>query len=496
MWRSPKPESDRCGRTTPLDILFVLAALATALGLRLLGLSAAAPTGDEAMHLHPMSFADAFVFDLANNPPIFRLLTQAACSWQRTMGTARLVSAIAGALTVVPLYIGVRRCAGPVPAVLAAVLLAVHPWHIRYSQTARAYALLTLLSTTGFAFGRVADDCGRILPRVLQGICHMAGLFTHYLAIIPIFTEGFLAARSKGRKNAALLLAGPLLATLVLGPAVWQGWQGKMAAGSTTQFVSGLPFLMETVKALLCPGGLALVCMLAFFLAGAFRPTARAWQLQAISILGLTLMASLFIPVEVRYTLTAVPYSMAALAVGGHSLFLRCPGRTARQTMVVAAILSATAIVFPLPIYYNDAARHDEYRELARRSNGMEELLGLTSASKEPTRVIIGFGGPEHFRATLALHGGSYPDGARLADHQHFSTVSSGPYTVTSAGTVSNALELASLPATPDHGVVYLLLPVEQEPHVMTNFQLVARYRKLALWQGRTPSSTVPGEPR
>src|SRR5687768_12271473 len=65
--------------------------------------------------------------------------------------TARVVVALAGALTLVPLFRLAARIAGERAGVLAAAFLAVAPLHVRDSHFAMTDVLMTLLLTTSLA---------------------------------------------------------------------------------------------------------------------------------------------------------------------------------------------------------------------------------------------------------------------------------------------------------------------------------------------------------
>jgi len=74
--------------------------------------------------------------------------------------TARLVPAMIGVASVPALYLPTRRIFGPTVALLAALLLAISPWHIYWSQNARFYTSLMLLSSLAllaFFFGIERD---------------------------------------------------------------------------------------------------------------------------------------------------------------------------------------------------------------------------------------------------------------------------------------------------------------------------------------------------
>ncbi len=61
--------------------------------------------------------------------------------------TARLVPALIGTLSISILYFPVKRMLGAGVGLLAAVLLAISPWHLYWSQNARFYVLLLLFHT-------------------------------------------------------------------------------------------------------------------------------------------------------------------------------------------------------------------------------------------------------------------------------------------------------------------------------------------------------------
>lgn len=99
----------------------------------------------------------------------------------------RLPFVVVGTLTVPLLAVAGRRLIGAWPAVLAAALLAVHPWHVYWSQNARGYVVVVLaavlVANRTFAYAR-APGLGNLLA-VWLGIG---------LAAASHPTGGFLAA--------------------------------------------------------------------------------------------------------------------------------------------------------------------------------------------------------------------------------------------------------------------------------------------------------------
>lgn len=65
---------------------------------------------------------------------------------------ARLVAAILGVVTIPTMYLIAKRLFDPMVGLLAALLLAVSPWHIYWSQNARFYTILLLFYTLALYF--------------------------------------------------------------------------------------------------------------------------------------------------------------------------------------------------------------------------------------------------------------------------------------------------------------------------------------------------------
>jgi mannosyltransferase len=135
---------------------------------------------------------------LRNLPPRFNwfpvslLLTSGALRlWGVSEWSVRLVPAIIGVLSIPVLYLPIRRIFGTGVALFSALLLAVSPWHIMWSQNGRFYTTLMLLYTLAlfaFYYGLERDRPAYLL----------AGLALFYLAlserIIAVFLLPVIAA--------------------------------------------------------------------------------------------------------------------------------------------------------------------------------------------------------------------------------------------------------------------------------------------------------------
>lgn len=132
-------------------------------------------------------------------------------------GWLRLPFALCGIATVPVLALYGRHLAGPSAALFAALYLAVDPWHVYWSQNARAYSLVVLFGVIAageFAVGRQQGSRLRtalaFVWLALAASCHMTSI-----VLLPAFLVVLLldSTRFERRRTIPLLL---LVATLLL----------------------------------------------------------------------------------------------------------------------------------------------------------------------------------------------------------------------------------------------------------------------------------------
>ncbi|HEX7244139.1 MAG TPA: glycosyltransferase family 39 protein [Solirubrobacterales bacterium] len=169
-------------------------------------------------------------------PPLYYVL---AWLWVQLMGNGevglRSLSALAGVATVPVAYLIGTELRDRAAGIAAAALVAVNPMLLWYSQEARAYALLVLLTSISFLyFVRALRDVpsvehpyggvthGTSFRRravVLWGVFSGLALATHYFAFFPLAAEAVWLLRRHGRaavRGVAIVIAfGLALAPLV-----------------------------------------------------------------------------------------------------------------------------------------------------------------------------------------------------------------------------------------------------------------------------------------
>lgn len=116
------------------------------------------------------------------HPPFFYLLAHFWLHLGHSEMWLRLLPVLFGVLTVWVMYVFFKDKT----ATIAALLLAVNPFHIYYSQEFRAYSLLALLGTLSmyFLFKK---------KYVWVAIINALLLYTHYSSVLLILTQFFLA---------------------------------------------------------------------------------------------------------------------------------------------------------------------------------------------------------------------------------------------------------------------------------------------------------------
>jgi 4-amino-4-deoxy-L-arabinose transferase-like glycosyltransferase len=208
------------GGGIPLLVILLVAA-----ALRFATLDTQSFSDDElfTVWLAKMHFGDLLstVPDTEATPHLFYVLEWLST---RVFGSgevgARLLPALAGLLTVPAVYaagtIGASRRVG----LAAAAFVAVNPFLIWYSQEARAYALLILLSAVSLVYLLAHARWAGKAALAGWAITAAAALATHYFAVFLVLPEAvWLLARGPGPMRQRLYaVAVPALAALALLP--------------------------------------------------------------------------------------------------------------------------------------------------------------------------------------------------------------------------------------------------------------------------------------
>jgi mannosyltransferase len=143
-----------------------------------------------------------------STPPLYYAL---AWGWSKAFGTGELglrsLSALFGTATVPTSYAAARVFVSRRAGLFAAAIVACSPLLVWYSQEARGYALLALLSALSVvAFGRALQEpAARRFAAWAVVAC--AALGTHYFAVFLVAAEGVWLVCAHARRRSAWVAA-------------------------------------------------------------------------------------------------------------------------------------------------------------------------------------------------------------------------------------------------------------------------------------------------
>lgn len=167
--------------------------LAAALRFSTLGVQSYWLDESYSAHIAGLAFKDVFVQVKSNegNPPLYYYL---AYLWRHVFGVSefslRSLSAIFGTATVpAAFYAGRYLLASERAGLVTALLTALNPWLIWYSQEARSYILLVFFSAVALAFFARALRTGARRDVWLWAGASILALCSHYFAVFTILPE-------------------------------------------------------------------------------------------------------------------------------------------------------------------------------------------------------------------------------------------------------------------------------------------------------------------
>ncbi|MEA2450894.1 MAG: mannosyltransferase [Thermoleophilaceae bacterium] len=209
-----------------------------------------------------------------STPPLYYLLTW---GWARVFGNTeaglRSLSALAGTGAVPVAFMAARELGSRRAGLLAALLIAVNPLLVWYSQETRAYALLVLLAGASFwlfARARSQPTASRL---VAWGVVSAAALCTHYFAAFVVAPEALLLFVQRGAPLRWRLIAVGIVGATAAGLAglAWAQhghahWQGTFGLGLRSVQMAAQLFAGFTPPATLPAAGAIAVAMLVLVL--------------------------------------------------------------------------------------------------------------------------------------------------------------------------------------------------------------------------------------
>jgi len=316
-------------------------------------------------------------------PPLYYAL---AWPWTQLTGTGevglRSLSAAAGVATVPVAFLLGAELRGRRAGIVAAALVAVNPMLLWYSQEARGYSLMALLTAIAALYFVRALDRGRRRDSIGWGIASALALATHYFAIFPIALEAAWLLWRRGRAVATGLwivgLTGLALAPLVihqmsLNHAEWIGgrslghrlWEAGVAfvVGETGDVIARPEIVLPAAVPLL-----ALLVALALLALRGERDERRAGGLMLL-VAGATVVAPLALAAMASgkdYVISRnlLPALVPLLVVAAVGMTLR---EARRAGAVLAVLLVGYSLAFSVLASVSPALQRPDWDAVAGR---------------------------------------------------------------------------------------------------------------------------------
>jgi hypothetical protein len=289
--------------------------------------------------------------------------------------SARLAPALIGTAAIPLLYVLFLRFVDRIAATIAVGWLALCPWHLYWSQTARGYSALLLFYGAGLLLLLEGLERRRS-RRVLWGalILVLATLERRFALLNAGLTLGALAVLQglhgpglPRRGRLALLVAATLLGVAALGHEFVAGLSG--AEGSYEEFMKFVErgsrvTAPEILSELAVETGLPLLVLAAAGTIRAWTAGTRSERMMTLAgwvpVTALVLL-TLFARVYDRFAFVALPFLClsASFFLAG---LLRSPRLSVKLLGVAAALWSALITTGQLRNYYDEHGARDDWR--------------------------------------------------------------------------------------------------------------------------------------
>lgn len=159
------------------------------------------------------------------HPPLYYLLVHVLLAIRNWYLVPRLISSLAGTLSVPVVYAIGARLYGRLPGLVAALLVAISPFHLWYSQDGRAYETAGLFVLLSYLTLFAALDGPRYWSRwALYSVCLICCLYTEYTTLFVLMPQVLVMVRARAKGAGRHLLAAWGASALLFAP-----WAGMLA---------------------------------------------------------------------------------------------------------------------------------------------------------------------------------------------------------------------------------------------------------------------------
>jgi len=343
------------------------------------------------------------------NPPLFYWIERLMLSFGDNEFILRFAPAICGIVTIPLFYLLGKELVDRNVGIIAAAFLAFSPFHLFYSQEARAYSMMLLFFSLALLFFIRGTKDWKTKDWGLFGLFGAIAFWVHFYVLVPLgvlFLFGIMFPvierpfSLERMKKIFLSLGVFILASLPLLTIIYPLFAARSAAPPTWGY-QGISLLYETLLQMSGYNPLLMACFLVLFFAGVsilflHRPR---YALLLVGLLFLPFAASLplshIMPMMPRYLIYLLPAFFL-----GISLSVRLLNQRARMSHILICSIALIFLV-NLPILSMDytSPQKDDWR-------GFAGILGESTQAGDVVVVV-----PEYIRFPLDYYYDNATDG-------------------------------------------------------------------------------------
>ena len=315
------------------------------------------------------------------NPPLFYWLEHAMLLLGESEFVLRFLPALLGVLTIPVVYFVGKEFKDQNVGLIAAALLAFSPFHIYYSQEARAYAPMLFFFSLALLFYVRANRSDEVRSWALFGLFSAVSFWMHFYAIVPIAVlilhalvtrAGAIRHDILSAKNTAIAVAVFAVASLPLLIVTASLFLARTSSAPTFG-MQGLDVIYQTLFQVSGFNDLIMAAFIVLFLIG----VAVMWRddrngaFFLIFMMSLPFVASLILssrmPMIPRHLIFLLPVYFIGIASAYPALHALVRNKKAVYAVVVAAALISTPF---LATYYTTPQKND-WRGFSAELGGM-----------------------------------------------------------------------------------------------------------------------------
>jgi mannosyltransferase len=335
------------------------------------------------------------------NPPIFYWIEHVMLIFGNGESVLRLVPAILGVLTIPLFYLIGKELVDENVGLIAAALISFSPFHIYYSQEARAYtAVLFFVSLALICYLR-ARSSQELKYWILFGIFSAFAFWTHFYSFIIIGTLILfeLIVQSgkilkKPSESKPILYAFAVFTAISLPLLIVAVRYLLIRTSSSPAFGShGIKFLYESTWQIFGYDNIAELFLISLFIIGLvqlFRTNLTKFQLW-ITVIVVALLASLLLsykmPMVPRYLVILLPFIYPCIAAAYGAVYALSSHRSILYLLIIALFAAGMPFYHE---YYTNYSRSD-WNGLATELRDVTHDGDLVVVLPEYTRIPLDY---------------------------------------------------------------------------------------------------------